>query len=271
MRGSFEVQAPAAPPQGELAIPEELYIPPDALELILDEFRGPLDLLLWLIRRNRMDIRDIPVAEVTRQYLAYLQEARRRNLPLAADYLLMAAWLTEIKARLLLPVAPACVDEEALDPREELARRLQSLAQIQAEAAALSELPQEGRDFCLAQRVAVTELPPPVPTLSLGQLCRCWQDLCSRAVRRAERGLQHAPAPRPPQWSLRQRMLEILQRCRTALRPLTLVDLLPEGRWDPLLIGLSLLAILELLRQRALALHQDSAAETIAWKVRAAE
>jgi segregation and condensation protein A len=132
--------------RAEVEIPEGLYIPPDALELILDRFAGPLDLLLWLIRRNRMDIRDIPVAEVTRQYLAYLEEAQRRNLPLAADYLLMAAWLVEIKARLLLPALPSSTQAEDLDPREELAQRLQSLAQIQAEARALTDLPQEGRD-----------------------------------------------------------------------------------------------------------------------------
>ncbi|MGC9238807.1 MAG: segregation and condensation protein A [Acidithiobacillus sp.] len=255
----------------EVEIPEDLYIPPDALELILDRFSGPLDLLLWLIRRNRMDIRDIPVAEVTRQYLAYLEEARRRNLPLAADYLLMAAWLTEIKARLLLPVAPACTDEEALDPREELARRLQSLAQIQAESAALAELPQEGRDFWLIRPVGATDLPPPVPSLSLGQLCQCWVELRVRQARRVEQGVQAAPTPRPPQWSLRQRMLEVLQLCQAALRPLTLADLLPQGKLDPLAVGLSLLAVLELLRQRALYLLLDGEDEAHLWTVRTAE
>ena len=92
--------------QARADLPDGLFVPPDALELLLESFSGPLELLLWLIRRNRMDIRDIPVAEVTRQYLHYLHEARRRNLELAAEYLVMAAWLAEIKARMLLPVLP---------------------------------------------------------------------------------------------------------------------------------------------------------------------
>ncbi len=255
----------------EVEIPEGLYIPPDALELILDRFAGPLDLLLWLIRRNRMDIRDIPVAEVTRQYLAYLEEAQRRNLPLAADYLLMAAWLVEIKARLLLPALPSSTQAEDLDPREELAQRLQSLAQIQAEARALTDLPQEGRDFWLAQNLDVADLPPPIPILSLEQLCRCWADLQTRGAMRAGRTELAAATPRPPRWSLRQRMLEVLQRCRSALRPLTLAELLPDGAADPMVVGLSLLAVLELLRQRALRLLWDTGDETGAWMVSGVE
>ena len=103
-------------------IPKDLYIPPDALEVILETFEGPLDLLLYLIRRQNFDILDIPMAEVTRQYLNYVEEIRSRNLELAAEYLLMAAMLIEIKSRMLLPVRPREGDQEPEDPRAELVR-----------------------------------------------------------------------------------------------------------------------------------------------------
>ncbi|WP_308388470.1 ScpA family protein [Acidithiobacillus sp. AMEEHan] len=230
-----------------LAIPEGLYIPPDALEVILDQFSGPLDLLLWLIRRNRMDIRDIPVAEVTRQYLAYLEEARRRQLELAADYLLMAAWLAEIKARMLLPLPPA-EEGEAEDPRAELAERLAKLAQVQAEAEALARLPRAGLDFLLPAPLAHDPMPLVPPALSVSRLPELLQQIAQRHRRRQVR----APRPRVAV-DLRQRILEILQRCRSAQHPLSFRETLPPQR-DRLQLGLSLLAILELLRQQALRL-----------------
>jgi segregation and condensation protein A len=112
-------------------IPRDLYIPPDALEVILETFEGPLDLLLYLIRRQNFNILDIPMAEVTRQYLTYVDEIRTRNLELAAEYLLMAAMLIEIKSRMLLPVRPREGEEEAGDPRAELVRRLLEYEQRQ--------------------------------------------------------------------------------------------------------------------------------------------
>ncbi|MFA7496221.1 MAG: segregation/condensation protein A [Acidithiobacillus sp.] len=232
-------------------LPEGLFIPPDALELLLDSFSGPLELLLWLIRRNRMDIRDIPVAEVTRQYLLYLHEARKRNLELAAEYLLMAAWLAEIKARMLLPVTPNA-EEEDLDPRIELARRLEALALIQGQAEILQGLPQSGRDFWPVMTVAYTDLPPSTPLVELAELVRAWQ-------RMRERPPPAAPSAHmltQPAMGLRQRMVELLQFCRREPRPRALAELLPEVNRP--FLALSLLAILELLRQEALVLLEDA-------------
>ncbi|MGE0047652.1 MAG: ScpA family protein [Acidithiobacillus sp.] len=228
-----------------MPIPEGLYIPPDALEVILDQFSGPLDLLLWLIRRNRMDIRDVPVAEVTRQYLSYLEEARRRRLELAADYLLMAAWLAEIKARMLLPLPPS-EEAEAEDPRAELTLRLAKLAQVQAEAEALATLPRAGLDFLLPATLAHEPVPLVPPVLAVSRLPELLRQIEQRRRHRQAR----APAPRFA-FDLRQRILEVLQCCRSAIRPLHFHEILPRQR-DRLQVGLNLLAILELLRQQAL-------------------
>ncbi|MFA7655043.1 segregation and condensation protein A [Acidithiobacillus thiooxidans] len=239
------------------SLPEGLFIPPDALELLLDSFSGPLELLLWLIRRNRMDIRDIPVAEVTRQYLQYLQEARRRNLELAAEYLLMAAWLAEIKARMLLPVPPASEDED-MDPRLELARRLEALALVQSQAEILQSLPQSGRDFWMVNPVTYAALPSSPPLLELGDIAAAWL----RIQRRPERRDQTVHQLSNPAMGLRQRMVEVLLCCRRDQRPWQLLELLPELSRQALAI--SLLAILELLRQEALQLLEDGAG---GWRV----
>ncbi|MDD2750148.1 ScpA family protein [Acidithiobacillus sp.] len=241
-------------------LPEGLFIPPDALEVLLDSFSGPLELLLWLIRRNRMDIRDIPVAEVTRQYLQYLQEARRRNLELAAEYLLMAAWLAEIKARMLLPVPPVCEDEE-MDPRLELVRRLEALALVQSQSEILQSLPQSGRDFWSVNPVPYAALSPSPPLLELGDIAAAWL----RIQQRPERRDQPVHQLSNPAMGLRQRMVEVLLCCRRDHRPWQLLELLPELSRQAL--SISLLAILELLRQEALQLLEDSAG---GWQVRIA-
>ena len=162
-------------------IPNDLYIPPDALEVLLDAFEGPLDLLLYLIRRQNFDILDIPMAQVTRQYLAYVEEIRTRNLELAAEYLLMAAVLIDIKSRMLLPVKKADTDEEVEDPRAELARRLLQYEMIKVGAARLDELPLAGRDFVPAHVVvdhtAVVRLPEVTPI----DLKQAWADVLKRA------------------------------------------------------------------------------------------
>ncbi|WP_368355901.1 ScpA family protein [Acidithiobacillus concretivorus] len=243
------------------SLPEGLFIPPDALELLLDSFSGPLELLLWLIRRNRMDIRDIPVAEVTRQYLQYLQEARRRNLELAAEYLLMAAWLAEIKARMLLPLPPAHDDEE-MDPRLELVRRLEALALVQSQAAVLQALPQSGRDFWTVSAVHYAELSPSPPLLELGDIAAAWLRIQQRPVRCDQPVHQLSN----PAMGLRQRMVEVLLCCRRDHRLWSLLELLPELSRQALAI--SLLAILELLRQEALQLHEDEAS---GWQVSIAD
>ena len=133
------------------SMPQDLYIPPDALEVFLEAFEGPLDLLLYLIRKQNFNILDIPMAGVTRQYLVYVEEIRGRNLELAAEYLLMAAMLIEIKSRMLLPSRKAAEGQEAEDPRAELVRRLLEYEQTKLAAAALNAMPQSGRDFLKAQ------------------------------------------------------------------------------------------------------------------------
>ena len=132
------------------AMPQDLYIPPDALEVFLEAFEGPLDFLLYLIRKQNFNILDIPMLSVTKQYLVYVDQIRKRNLELAAEYLLMAAMLIEIKSRMLLPPKKVAEGEEAEDPRAELVRRLLEYEQIKLGAARLNAVPQFGRDFLQA-------------------------------------------------------------------------------------------------------------------------
>src|SRR5690349_23837222 len=141
-------------------LPQDLYIPPEALEVFLESFEGPLDLLLYLIRRQNINVLDIPMAELTRQYLGYVEMMRRTQLELAAEYLLMAAVLIEIKSRLLLPRPPAPPGEEAADPRAELVRRLLEYERMKQAARDLDALPLADRDFATVriffERIAPT-------------------------------------------------------------------------------------------------------------------
>ncbi|MEO7941480.1 MAG: ScpA family protein [Burkholderiaceae bacterium] len=164
------------------AIPQDLYIPPDALEVFLEAFEGPLDLLLYLIRKQNFNILDIPMAGVTRQYLVYVDEIRGRNLELAAEYLLMAAMLIEIKSRMLLPPRQKAAGEEAEDPRAELVRRLLEYEQIKLAAAALNAIPQAGRDFLRAQVTIEQSLAPRFPDVELADLQEAWRDILRRAT-----------------------------------------------------------------------------------------
>jgi segregation and condensation protein A len=163
------------------AIPQDLYIPPDALEVFLEAFEGPLDLLLYLIRRQNFNILDIPMAAVTRQYLEYVDEIRTRNLELAAEYLLMAAMLIEIKSRMLLPPKKAAEGEEPEDPRAELVRRLLEYEQMKLAGARLNALPHFGRDFLKAQVTIEQSLQPRFPDVHLADLQEAWRDILKRA------------------------------------------------------------------------------------------
>jgi segregation and condensation protein A len=163
------------------ALPQDLYIPPDALEVFLEAFEGPLDLLLYLIRRQNFNILDIPMAEVTRQYLGYIEQIRQRNLELAAEYLLMAAMLIEIKSRMLLPPTPSADGTEPEDPRAELVRRLLEYEQIKLAARQLEALPQLGRDFWRAQVHIEQSLTPRWPEVSVDDLRAAWRDILRRA------------------------------------------------------------------------------------------
>ena len=163
------------------AMPQDLYIPPDALEVFLEAFEGPLDLLLYLIRKQNFNILDIPMAGLTRQYLSYVEEIRHRNLELAAEYLLMAAMLIEIKSRMLLPPKHVADGHEADDPRAELVRRLLEYEQMKLAAARLNNLPQLGRDFLRAQVYIEQSLQPRFPEVSVSELQEAWQGILRRA------------------------------------------------------------------------------------------
>ena len=163
------------------SMPTDLYIPPDALEVFLEAFEGPLDLLLYLIRKQNFNILDIPMAGVTRQYLAYVDEIRQRNLELAAEYLLMAAMLIEIKSRMLLPPKKAAPGEEAEDPRAELVRRLLEYEQMKLASMQLNVIPQYGRDFLQAQVYIEQSLQPRFPEVSMDELQSAWRDILKRA------------------------------------------------------------------------------------------
>src|SRR5580765_5386048 len=162
-------------------LPQDLYIPPEALEVFLETFEGPLDLLLYLIRRQNINVLDIPMRELTRQYLGYVEMMRRTQLELAAEYLLMAAVLIEIKSRLLLPKPPAIAGEEVEDPRAELVRRLLEYERMKAGARALDELPLADRDFATVRiwfdHVAAARLPDVHPD----DLKAAWKTLVARA------------------------------------------------------------------------------------------
>jgi segregation and condensation protein A len=192
-----------------MRLPQDLYIPPDALEVFLDSFEGPLDLLLYLIRRQNFNILDIPVAEVTRQYLGYIEEIRLHNLELASEYLLMAALLIDIKARMLLPVRKADTDEEVEDPRAELARRLLEYERIKYGAMRIDELPQLGRDFLPAQVLLDRTVEIRLPEVAVPELRAAWADVLRRA-----RLVQHHRISRE-ELSVREHMTIVLRSLQT--------------------------------------------------------
>ena len=163
------------------AMPQDLYIPPDALEVFLEAFQGPLDLLLYLIRKQNFNILDIPMAALTRQYLSYVDEIRNRNLELAAEYLLMAAMLIEIKSRMLLPMKKADSEEEVEDPRAELVRRLLEYERMKLAAQELDQIPQHGRDFQVAHGFVDTTVAITWPEVNLEDLQMAWRDVLHRA------------------------------------------------------------------------------------------
>lgn len=187
-------------------LPTDLYIPPDALEVFLEAFEGPLDLLLYLIRRQNFNILDIPMVEVTRQYLGYVDEIRSRNLELAAEYLLMAAMLIEIKSRMLLPSRKKEGDEEAEDPRAELVRRLLEYERMKSAAVQLGQLPQHGRDFEVAQVYVPPQVQLKLADVDAVELHAAWLDILRRA-----RLVQHHRITRE-ELSVREYMSRILRQ-----------------------------------------------------------
>ena len=233
------------------ALPTDLYIPPDALEVFLEAFEGPLDLLLYLIRRQNFNILDIPMASVTRQYLAYVEQIRKTNLELASEYLLMAAMLIEIKSRMLLPPKKSADDQEAEDPRAELVRRLIEYEQIKLAAARLDALPVIGRDFVRAQVVIEQSLAPRFPEVDADELRAAWVDIMKRAR------LNQRHTITREQLSVREHMsivLRTLQGRRFAL----FEDLFDTSR-GPQVLVVTFIAMLELARERLLEITQAEA------------
>ena len=232
-------------------LPKDLYIPPDALEVILEAFEGPLDLLLYLIRRQDFNILDIPMAALTHQYLRYVDEVRARNLELAADYLLMAAMLIEIKSRLLLPPKRAQGEDEPEDPRAELVRRLIEYEQIKLAAARLDALPQRGRDFECA-RVQVAQVQDArLPEINVDDLRRAWDQLMSRA-----RLVQQHKITREA-LSVREHMSQVLKRLQ-GRRFAAFEDLFDAERGAPVLI-VTFVALLELAKETLVEITQAEA------------
>lgn len=235
--------------QPMLQIPQDLYIPPDALEVFLDAFEGPLDLLLYLIRRQNLDILDIPLAEITRQYVDYIELMHELKLELAAEYLVMAAILAEIKSRLLLPRPPS---EESLelDPRAELVRRLQEYERFKKAAADIDAMPRLERDFSTANVQVldrnVVRLPPPV---ELRELLLALKDVMSRAELYGHHAIQREAL------NVRSRMSDLLRSLGDGEfhRFENLFDA-AEGRRG---VVVTFLAMLELAKEQLIEIMQD--------------
>lgn len=228
-------------------LPKDLYIPPDALEVYLEAFEGPLDLLLYLIRKHNLDILDIPMADLTRQYMEYVDKMRAIKLELAADYLLMSAMLIEIKSRMLLP-KPAEVEEES-DPRAELVRRLMEYEAIKLAAQRLDEMPKVGDGLFVAGAYYqhISQVKP--PEVSLDELAEAWRNVLKRASH-----FRHHKVGRA-ELSVREHMSIILRRLKDErlLEFTQLFDVKNDG--IPKLV-VCFLAILELCREGLLRITQ---------------
>jgi segregation and condensation protein A len=232
-------------------LPNDLYIPPDALEVFLEAFEGPLDLLLYLIRKQNFNILDIPLAAVTLQYLEYIEQIRQRNLELAADYLLMAAMLIEIKSRMLLPAKKVQGEEELLDPRAELVRRLLEYEQIKLAAFQLDTLPQVGRDFVRTQVYIDQTVVTRFPDVDIADLQAAWSDL----LRRAKLTEKHTITRE--QLSVREHMTQILRRLQNA-KFIEFQDLFEPSRGVAVVV-VNFIALLELAKETLIEITQAEA------------
>ena len=237
-------QPPPSPSlQAELLakVPDDLYIPPDALEVILDTFEGPLDLLLYLIRRKNLDILDIPVAQITTQYIQYIEVMQDFRFDLAGEYLVMAAMLAEIKSRLLIPRENEIEDEE--DPRAELVRRLQEYERFKQAAEDIDELPRMSRDtFVVSAEPPEMERQKPVPEVDLREVLLALADVIARADKFAHHHIQLEPL------STRERMTHILVKLgeiEGGFLPFVSLFKVEEGRLG---VVVSFLALLELIK-----------------------
>ena len=233
------------------AMPRDLYIPPDALQVFLEAFEGPLDLLLYLIRKQNFNILDIPMAAVTRQYMSYVDEIRASNLELTAEYLLMAAMLIEIKSRMLLPPKKVADGEEAEDPRAELVRRLLEYEQMKRASQRLTDQPQFGRDFLRAQVHIEQALVPRFPDVTPLDLQSAWRDILKRA-----RLVQHHKISRE-ELSVREHMGIVLGRLR-GRKFVEFGELFDPAKGQPVLV-VTFIAMLELAKETLIELTQAEA------------
>jgi segregation and condensation protein A len=232
-------------------MPHDLYIPPDALEVFLEAFEGPLDFLLYLIRKQNFNILDIPMLSVTKQYLVYVDQIRKRNLELAAEYLLMAAMLIEIKSRMLLPPKKVAEGEEAEDPRAELVRRLLEYEQIKLGAARLNAIPQFGRDFLQAAVFIEQSLQPRFPEVNVVDLREAWASILQRA-----RLVQHHKISRE-ELSVREYMSMVLKKLQ-GRRFVGFEDLFESGSSMGVLV-VTFIALLELAKETLVEITQAEA------------
>ena len=232
-------------------LPNDLYIPPDALEVFLEAFEGPLDLLLYLIRKQNFNILDIPLAQVTHQYLDYIEQIRKRNLELAADYLLMAAMLIEIKSRMLLPAKKVEGSEEPVDPRAELVRRLLEYEQMKLAAFQLDTLPQVGRDFVRTQIFVDQTVVTRFPDVNVVELQSAWNDILRRAKLTAKHTITRE------ELSVREHMTGILRRLQSA-KFVEFQDLFDPSRGVPVVV-VNFIALLELAKETLIEITQAEA------------
>lgn len=256
---TLEAAKPESPQQAEMPfaivlgspyteLPKDLYIPPQALEVFLEAFEGPLDLLLYLIRRQNLDVLDIPIAEITHQYIEYVELMKAVNLELAAEYLVMAAMLAEIKSRMLLP-RPAGASEDEEDPRAELVRRLQEYERYKKAAEDIDELPRVDRDtFPALVEVPHREVARTHPEVELKELLLAIADVMRRAEMFAHHHIRREPL------SVRERMSQVLEALTADhFTEFTTLFRVEEGKRG---VVVTLLAILELIKQSLVELIQ---------------
>ena len=261
-QAGLDLALPIAKIRGEpmTEMPADLYIPPEALSVFLDAFEGPLDLLLYLIRRHSLDILDIPMADLTRQYMEYVEMMRTTQLELAADYLLMAALLIEIKSRMLLPRPKRDDDQEPDDPRAELVRRLLEYERMKKAAYSLGEMPVAGRDFSVVDVYIEQAIAERLPDLHVADLSEAWRSILARA-----RMTKHHRITRE-QLSVRAHMTRIV-RALSGGQFVEFSQLFEPERGVPLLV-VSFLALLELARESLIEITQQTPFDPIYVKLK---
>ena len=264
-QASLDMSMPVARIKGELItdLPADLFIPPDALSVILDEFEGPLDLLLYLIRKHSLDILNIPMADLTRQYMVYVEAMRENQFELAAEYLLMAAVLIEIKSRMLLPRPKRENETEPDDPRAELVRRLMEYEQMKAASQAIDQLPRKDRDFAIVDVLIEQSLVTRVPTVLAADLTEAWRVILNRA-----KAIRKHSVTRE-ELSVRSHMSRILRYLGG--HGFVRFDELFHPEEGVSVVVVSFLAVLELAREALIDITQSAAFDPIYVRLREAE